>query len=655
MRSNKFTRGLPPHAHRQRGTAIPGCAPVRPSSADTLVGAHERPSHSAFVGAGWLAQTFLFRSARRKPPIFAGARPSILSAVEGFILRVIEGRPARLLSSLLVAILSLALTASAQIAPPPRPPAPLPTPTPQSAVKVTTRIVQVSVTVHDDHGRPVTGLTKDDFILMDEGKRQQITAITEQSNRLVTTAATPTPNLFTNRFEKGASQAPLTVIILDAYNTRFWDMQMTLANNCPWYCNKLGGIFIQVEKFISQMHPEDRVAIYEIANKLYLLQDFTSDPASLQLGVERGKEYASEIKFSRSQMEPADMDAFTMGVMHEIADRLAKIPGRKNMIWLSTGFPPDDSLSRASMTTIDKMDAASKILGNADFPLFAIDAKGLNVEKPPIGPVPGGGRTRGASAGGGPTPASGNYGSRSLQGRIPKLRDFDYSKNLADISGGRAYENTNDFAGAMRNVIDDSASTYILSYYPDHNKWNGEFREIKVKVNRPGLSGLEVRARKGYFATTDTASAQEKDAQKLADSIRNPLESTDLGFDVQADGVELAGVRQLKVKITLDANQLHFQQQGDRRIDNVSENWVEFNAEGHQVGAHSQTLNLRPTSENYQKLLQDGFVLSETVQIANDATEIRVILRDSGNGAIGSLTIPLYRVFPPAPTTPAKP
>ena len=58
-------------------------------------------------------------------------------------------------------------------------------------------------------------------------------------------------------------------------------------------------------------------------------------------------------------------------------------------------------------------------------------------------------------------------------------------------------------------VIDDSASTYILSYYPDHNKWNGEFREIKVKVNR---SGVEVRARKGYFAVADTASATERDA-----------------------------------------------------------------------------------------------------------------------------------------------
>ena len=557
----------------------------------------------------------------------------------------------------LTSFLACAAAAVAQIAPPPRPPAPLPTPTPQSAVKVTTRIVQVSVTVHDDQGRPVTGLTKDDFVLLDQGQRQQIASITEQSNRLATTGATSAANLFTNRFEKGASQAPLTVIILDAYNTRYWDMQMALAGNCPYYCNKLGGIFIQAEKFISQMHPQDRVAIYEIADKLYLLQDFTEDPAALQRAVDRGKEYAASIHFSRSQMEPVDMESFTMGVMRQISDRLAKMPGRKNMVWLSTGFPPVPRDEGGIGITYGKISNSANTLGNADSPLFAIDAKGLIVPKPPIGPVPGGGGNGGRATSGAdlPTPAIGSYGEDATNGRIPTLRDFDYSKNLAETSGGRAYYDTNDFAGAIRKVIDDSASTYILSYYPDHNKWNGKFREIKVKVNRPGLSGLEVRARKGYFAVADTESAREKDAQRLADAIRSPLESTDLGFDVQADGYELAGVRQLKVKITLDANQLRFQQQGNRRTDNIAEHWVEFNAEGQQVGTHSQTLNLKPTSDGYKQLLQDGFSFSETVPLAKDATEVRLVLRDTGNGAIGSVIIPLYRLFALAPTESAKP
>src|ERR1700735_3834090 len=100
--------------------------------------------------------------------------------------------------------LAVAASAFAQSVPPPPPPS-LPTPSTQSAVHVTTRIVQVSVTVHDDRGRPVTGLTKDDFVLLDEGKRQLVTSITLQNNRLVTTAGTEKPNLFTNRFEQGTA------------------------------------------------------------------------------------------------------------------------------------------------------------------------------------------------------------------------------------------------------------------------------------------------------------------------------------------------------------------------------------------------------------------------------------------------------------------
>jgi VWFA-related protein len=535
--------------------------------------------------------------------------------------------------------------AFAQSAPPP--PA-LPTPSAQSAVHVTTRIVQVSVTVHDDQGRPVTGLTKDDFVLLDEGKRQQITSITEQNNNLTTTAATPRPNLFTNRFEKSAPQPVLTVLVLDAYNTRYWDIQMMKTGQCPLLCNKVGAVFGQAEKFISQMHPEDCVAVYELADKLYLLQDFTNDAAAIQKGVNRGKEYESLLTFSWSQSQPVDMESFTMGAMHEIADRLAKIPGRKNLIWLGTGFPPVPKDDGGIVITYDNIGKTSKILANADFPLFAIDANGLVPYPPGGGPVPRGGR-RGPSGGDGPTPSGGSHGVGATLGYVPKVGDFEYSKSLADDSGGRAFYDTNDFAGAIRKVIDDSASTYILSYYPDHNQWNGEFREIKVKVNRPGL---EVRARKGYFAVADTASASEKDAEKIAEAIKSPLESTDLGFDVQADGFDVAGVRQLKLKITLDANQLLFQQQGDRWTDNVTEYWVQFDSEGRQISTHSQTINLRPSQDAYKQLLQQGLNFSETVALEKNTAEVRLVLRDAGNGAIGSVIIPLSRLFASAAAEP---
>ncbi|HUK29858.1 MAG TPA: hypothetical protein VLV89_02020, partial [Candidatus Acidoferrum sp.] len=175
--------------------------------------------------------------------------------------------------------------------------------------------------------------------------------------------------------------------------------------------------------------------------------------------------------------------------------------------------------------------------------------------------------------------------------------------------------------------------------------------EIKVKVDRPGV---DVRARRGYFAVADTASPAEKNEEKMADAIRSPLESTDLAFDLQADAVEVSSARQLKVRLTLDARQLRFQQQGDRWADTLDKVWAEFNSEGRQVGTITKSINLNATQDEYKQLLQSGYTSAETLALANDAAEIHLVLRDTGTGAIGSVIIPLSKLFKPAPA-PATP
>ena len=101
---------------------------------------------------------------------------------------------------------------------------------------------------------------------------------------------------------------------------------------------------------------------------------------------------------------------------------------------------------------------------------------------------------------------------------------------LADRTGGRVCRNTNDLSAAIRTATDDSSSSYLLTYYPNHNKWNGDFREIKVKVNRPGV---EVRARRGYFATPDVAVSPKSKEEIMVDAAkRRPIESAALGMDV---------------------------------------------------------------------------------------------------------------------------
>ena len=96
----------------------------------------------------------------------------------------------------------------------------------QPAFRVTTRLVQVNVIVTEKNA-PVEGLVKDDFVLYDNGKKQNI-AVFEPHNRRVEQAARSTQPLpadeFTNlRSRSGAGCSNAVLIVWDMLNTPFVD------------------------------------------------------------------------------------------------------------------------------------------------------------------------------------------------------------------------------------------------------------------------------------------------------------------------------------------------------------------------------------------------------------------------------------------------
>src|SRR5260370_3517227 len=83
-------------------------------------------------------------------------------------------------------------------------------------IKVTTRLVQVSVVVHDKKGQPVPDLTKGDFALLDRGKEQTISVFkVESTNQVVPRLSLP-PNIFTNRMASPGETPPSPTLLLFA-------------------------------------------------------------------------------------------------------------------------------------------------------------------------------------------------------------------------------------------------------------------------------------------------------------------------------------------------------------------------------------------------------------------------------------------------------
>ena len=98
-------------------------------------------------------------------------------------------------------------------------------------------------------------------------------------------------------------------------------------------------------------------------------------------------------------------------------------------------------------------------------------------------------------------------------------------------------------------MIDDSRTAYVLGYYPTLDKWDGRFREIKVKVNRPGV---EVRHRRGYMAVAAMADDRSKREQALLELARSQLSATGIGLTAQIEPTGSA--REFTVNVRVGVN-----------------------------------------------------------------------------------------------------
>jgi VWFA-related protein len=530
------------------------------------------------------------------------------------------------------------------------PPAPPKNQAPPSAppLRVTTRVVQISVIAQDGDGHPVTGLTQDDFKILDNGVPQKIVSFSQHSGRLtanIKPGVRPmSANTFSNRVDEKTGVPPsVTVILLDALNTNFHDMASARA---------------QVVKFLRQIHPEDRVALYELTTKIIVLHDFTSDTATLLRALAESPnpqngapaptlqvtaadeaaldvhalgaiaapdpgwlaaELAREAVFDQSNQVEATTDAFT-----QIARHLSRLPGRKNLIWVSGSFPFNidwDSASRSeSPSFAGQINSSVQAMSDANVAIYPVDARGLMAQRM----------------------GEGGTLFRTTIPSSPPQATLDTMQKLAQGTGGVAYYNTNGIAEAIRHAIDDSSLTYELTYYPTNEIWNGRFRDIKVDVNR---SGVHLRYRKGYFATPATHSTPASVTKLMTAAARDPLEATQLGLNVQINAVDAPGPRQAKVEVRIDPDQLHFDLNAGRWDDNVEIAWVELDNQGKDVGHSAKTLTLTYPDEQHTQVLREGLVFKSTIQMVDTCVELRLVARDGGTGAIGSVNIPLSRIF----------
>ncbi len=502
-----------------------------------------------------------------------------------------------------------------------------------------TQLVQISVVVHNRKGEPVADLKKEDFMLTEKGKPQTISVFSvESTGTLAAPAVKLPPHIFSNRVsERSGVPSSVTVILLDSLNTQWKDQ--TYAKQ-------------QLVKFLQQIHPEDRVAIYTLGRGLKILHDYTTDSTQL---LARLAKYNGQNLPDISASEPAtgelqnnSLDFFgasqaesdfyttnrvlnTLTALEAIAEHLASLPGRKNLIWLSGGFPlqigfdeiPDiNTPNRDQRTFSDEMSHAIRALNNANVAMYPVDARGLVV---------------------------GDYLAKA-ESRTPAKRatfapvvpNLDTMNELASRTGGRASYNGNDLDNAIRHAMEDAKVTYTLGYYPANAEPDGKFREIKVKVDRPGVN---VRYRKGYFAMRDVKQDEKTRKSQLNSAVWSPLDATAIGLNARVDLIEKPEPNTINVFAQMDPGTLRLEQKNNRWVGKLDLIFVQKDEQGRQLpGGISDSLDLNFTKESYLKIMKTGIIYRRQFPRQAKSVNLRIAVRDAGTGSIGSLSVPFSQV-----------
>ena len=221
-----------------------------------------------------------------------------------------------------------------------------------------------------------------------------------------------------------------------------------------------------------------------------------------------------------SEPERAHNARNAMSTLKSVADYLAGVRGRrKAVVFFSEGIDYDvtNPIQNQYATDIREetrqaIDAASR--SNVSF--YGVDARGL------------GGLSDEAIQMSSPPPDN-SLGTTTLQDELRLSQDS--LRIISDETGGFAVVNQNDFRTAFTRIVEDNSSYYVLGYYSSDERRDGRFRNVDVRVTKPGL---RVRARKGYVGPKgkpkETVAANAKTSAALREALDSPVPITGLGL-----------------------------------------------------------------------------------------------------------------------------
>lgn len=502
----------------------------------------------------------------------------------------------------------------------------------------TVSVTNLDVVVTDGKGNRVTGLKKEDFIVVEDNLEQLITNFSpiEQGKLLLPVEEAPAPAA------PGAPPVPTPTPAASAPRTRivFFIDNLHLS---PFNRNR---VLRNVETFARDSVKDNVEGMIVVWNRtLKIRRKFTNDGRDLSdvlKQIEEESALGQQIMSDRREVIQAIDDAtnadqaagrvrsycqsldndlnFTIDAMKTTLNQLAGVEGRKIMIHVSDGLPQSpgaelwqyisDKFRDATThsTSLFEFDRTTKYLGvvqsaNASgVSVYTIDATGLSVD------------------------SNVSAETRTMSQRVDVFLERNNLQSMlsliAEETGGEAILNKNDVLVALKSIEKDYTSYYSIGY---RSVRSGLDRPHKVEVKLK-KKGFTVRSRRSYLEKGVETQVREAVTSALFfPRDDNPLAvGLEVGKAVPADRENFA----VPVVIRIPYSRLAMLPEGSKVRGRVVFYFVVIDSAGKQSELTTQPVPIEMDAKKFEGLARKDFIYDVKLIMIPGGQKLSIAVRD---------------------------
>ena len=480
------------------------------------------------------------------------------------------------------------------------------------------KLMDLNVIAVDNRGQPVNDLTADDFQVSDAGKPQKI-AFFRHNDSSLRQAPSLGPNEFSNR--AGVEVPHATIILFDLLNEGF-STRGVAAN--------------QLVHDLETLETADYLFLYFVTldGRLVAVHGVPGEGEVRQPGgaawTRQIKQIMDDAMRAVMRMRPPDIDVavrvqLTYATLESLAVQLSRVPGRKNIVWITDGVPI--ALGPGRSDTGDFVDFTLQMRHLSE----GLDRSGVSIY--PVRQVfLGSPDNIGGTSGGAGGTGGGGTGVQSLA----TLDDF------AGMTGGRPNAGK-DIGSAVRQAMSDLRFSYQIGYNAPPQSRDGKFHKLRVVCKR---KGVRIQAKSGYYAWPEPPGTAAKDALDAAASTAFDAAEIGLRGTLSPDPKD---PRTAHLNVRIDAKDIAFGRDGDQYTGQLRLAVAGLAAGGRTEGSPVIPLDLHYSAPERDQALKEGIAFSHDVAIGGPVSKVRLIVFDRGSNAIGSLTLPFNAAAPNQP------